>query len=129
MDAEDWKRDCELANSYYSFLEDQLVNDVNAQVYPFQQLVTYERLNQILFCKQDCNFDRLLSVSSNFTANLTEFALNCAAQSLCLMVISTGVSIRTPRHMLLCMTTIMLSGISVFGDCAQVVVVAHAWAL
>ena len=89
MDAEDWKRDCELANSYYSFLEDQLVNDVNAQVYPFQQLVTYERLNQILFCKQDCNFDRLLSVSSNFTANLTECALNA------LNHLSLAVSCRT----------------------------------
>ena len=39
-------------------------------------LVLFKRFNLLLPCKQDCNFDRLLSVESNFTADLTYFATN-----------------------------------------------------
>lgn len=36
----------------------------------------YFRLNKIIQCKPDCNFQRLLSVPSCFQNNITSFALN-----------------------------------------------------
>ena len=66
-----WLSKCNAANQYYKYLEDQLVlfNDNNVWV-------TYTRLNSILGCKTDCNFVRLLSVSSSFTVNTQNFAKN-----------------------------------------------------
>lgn len=66
----DWKRNCELAQNYFRFLTDELIKKNNTNV------VTYQRLNKIIPCKKDCNFDRLLSVNSSFTANMTAFAKN-----------------------------------------------------
>ena len=65
----DWKKDCRYANIYFTFLEDQLVLNSNIQ------LVTFQRLSQILPCKNDCNFDRLLSVSSSFNTNQSQLAI------------------------------------------------------
>ncbi len=65
----DWKKDCRYANIYFTFLEDQLVLNSNIQ------LVTFQRLSQILPCKSDCNFDRLLSVSSSFNTNQSQLAI------------------------------------------------------
>ena len=65
-----WKLNCDLANSYYTFLEDQLVENNDTL------LVTYARINLLLPCKQDCQFDRILSVPSNFTQNKVQFAIN-----------------------------------------------------
>lgn len=62
-----WGSKCDAAKQYYSYLEEQLVKykDNNSWV-------TYDRLNKILLCKSDCNFNRMLSVQSNFT----NYALN-----------------------------------------------------
>lgn len=73
LNSTNWKRNCEQAENYFTFLEDELVNKNDTL------LVTYTRLNHIIPCKTDCNFDRLLSVPSNFSADntsLTHFATN-----------------------------------------------------
>lgn len=79
----DWKRNCELAQNYFRFLTDELVEKNKTEV------VTYQRLNKIMPCKQDCNFDRLLSVNSSFTANMTAFARNAIS------LLSSNVSCKT----------------------------------
>ena len=64
-------RNCKAAMQYYGYLEDQLVrfNDNNTWV-------TLSRIQQVAVCKEDCNFQRLLSVNSLFKNNITTFALS-----------------------------------------------------
>jgi len=71
LTANEWKNEgCDLAETYFKFLEDQLV--INED----DTLVTYDRINPLLPCKRDCQFNRFLSIPSNFSNNTVAFAQN-----------------------------------------------------
>ena len=67
-----WTQRCDLASKYFKYLEDQLVSSNNTN----DTIVTYARINPLLACKEDCQFDRMLSVTSNFTQDRAAFAAN-----------------------------------------------------
>lgn len=76
--------DCTAKSMYYDYLVDQLV--LNKDLI----WVTFNRLSQTLNCKEDCNFDQLLSVSNtSFSNNITKFItqsltyMNSVASSQC----------------------------------------------
>ena len=83
------------------YLEDQLVmaND---------SWVTIERLKQVVGCKQDCNFKRLLSVDSWFNDDVEAFIMdivpvlqpNVAAQCMkAFPTIAAAIAILTPTQL------------------------------
>lgn len=65
-----WTNNCEAARNYLKFLEDELVNENDTEI------VTYLRINPLLPCKKNCQFDRILSVPSNFSEDKVNFAKN-----------------------------------------------------
>lgn len=76
--------DCTAKSMYYDYLVDQLVLNKDLT------WVTFNRLSQTLNCKEDCNFDQLLSVSNtSFSNNVTKFVsqslafMNSVASSQC----------------------------------------------
>lgn len=69
---DDWSNNCEIAGLYLEYLSDEIVinNDNNS-------FVTYQRIDALLGCKTDCDFDYLLSSESNFTSDGSlNFVLN-----------------------------------------------------
>ena len=70
-----WTTNCVVSIEYFKYLEDLIVlrNDNNTWV-------TFNRLKQVLLCKRDCNFVRLLSINNTlFTKNITDFAQKMAS--------------------------------------------------
>jgi len=61
LTAQNWRSNCQAAQLWYQYLEDQIVANDNSS------FVTIDKLLPVLGCKQDCNFNRLLSKQSNFT--------------------------------------------------------------
>jgi len=75
LTAKNWMGNCQAAMLWYQYLEDQLASNANSS------FVTLDKLQPVLGCKQDCNFNRLLSKQSNFTnfcVPTSPGAANCA---------------------------------------------------
>ena len=70
MSDKQWAENCEASRNYFKFLEDKLVKDNDTEI------VTYNRINPLLICKKNCQFDRILSVPSKFTTDKIYFAKN-----------------------------------------------------